>query len=129
MRCRRQVLAVQLAHFRLLTRACGKVVMRVAEADRAGIDGSDGDSCEKLLGVWCESRGELDDEICAIRFFRRLECCRLPFVSGSRCCRLLFAWRHVMLSFTSWLVAVDAVVYLQMCSQYAVYFPFHGLRC
>ena len=35
----------------------------------------------------------------------------------------------LMLSFTSWLAAVDATVYLQMHSQYAVCFPFRGLRC
>ncbi|MQL97171.1 hypothetical protein Taro_029859 [Colocasia esculenta] len=39
-----------------------------------------------------------------------------------------FAWRYVMLSFTSWLAAVDAAVYLQLCSQHAVCFPFRGLR-
>ncbi|MQL98233.1 hypothetical protein Taro_030941 [Colocasia esculenta] len=60
--------------------------MRVAVADRAEIDGSDGGSCEKLLGVRRESswrlvqlleaeevnlfRGELDGEICTVRFFR-----------------------------------------------------------
>ncbi|MQM13617.1 hypothetical protein Taro_046545 [Colocasia esculenta] len=44
--------------------------MRVAVADRAGNDGSDGGSCEKLLGVRRESRGELDGEICTVRFFR-----------------------------------------------------------
>ncbi|MQM22290.1 hypothetical protein Taro_055340, partial [Colocasia esculenta] len=42
-------------HFRLLTGARGKVVMRVAVADQAGNDGSDGGSCEKLLGVRRES--------------------------------------------------------------------------
>ncbi|MQL74136.1 hypothetical protein Taro_006490 [Colocasia esculenta] len=124
--CRRQ-------HFRLLTGARGKVVMRVAVADRAGNDGSDGGSCEKLLGdindmILCR-RVWVNGQPVTVYFSRRLECCRLPFVSGSRCCRLLFAWKHVMMSFTSWWAAVYAAVYLQMCSQYAVYFPFRGLRC
>ncbi|MQM07999.1 hypothetical protein Taro_040849, partial [Colocasia esculenta] len=45
-------------HFQLLTGARGKIVMRVAVADRAGNDGSDGGSCEKLLGVFmCGFRG------------------------------------------------------------------------
>ncbi|MQM08264.1 hypothetical protein Taro_041120, partial [Colocasia esculenta] len=49
---------VLLQHFRLLTGARGKVVMRMAVADRAGNDGSDGGSCEKLLGVFvCGFRG------------------------------------------------------------------------
>ncbi|MQM22311.1 hypothetical protein Taro_055361, partial [Colocasia esculenta] len=42
---------VLLQHFGLLTGARGKVVMRVAVADRAGNDGSDGGSCGKLLGI------------------------------------------------------------------------------
>ncbi|MQL97757.1 hypothetical protein Taro_030455, partial [Colocasia esculenta] len=46
-------------HFRLLTGARGKVVMCVAVADRAGIDGSDSGSCEKLLGVRRELRATL----------------------------------------------------------------------
>ncbi|MQL96327.1 hypothetical protein Taro_029003 [Colocasia esculenta] len=56
--------------------ARGKVVMRVAVADRAGNDGSDGGSCEKLLGLF---RGELDVEICAVRFFSAVEPARFQF--------------------------------------------------
>ncbi|MQL87215.1 hypothetical protein Taro_019749 [Colocasia esculenta] len=59
--CRRQ-------HFWLLTGARGKVVMRVAVADRAGNDGSDGGSCEKLLGDRRESR-------CSCAAFEAVEPC------------------------------------------------------
>ncbi|MQL77288.1 hypothetical protein Taro_009689 [Colocasia esculenta] len=45
-------------------------MVRVAVRGRVGIDGSGGGSCGKLLRVRRKSRGELDDEICDIRFFR-----------------------------------------------------------
>ncbi|MQM00394.1 hypothetical protein Taro_033127 [Colocasia esculenta] len=84
---------VLLQHFRLLMGARGKVVMRVAVADRAGNDGSDGGSCEKLLGVRRESswrlvqlleaeelfRGKLDGEIYTVRFFSAVEPARFQF--------------------------------------------------
>ncbi|MQM01994.1 hypothetical protein Taro_034754, partial [Colocasia esculenta] len=37
--------------------ACGEIVVRVAMTGRAGIDGSGGSSCAKLVGVRRESRG------------------------------------------------------------------------
>ncbi|MQM15920.1 hypothetical protein Taro_048872 [Colocasia esculenta] len=70
---------VLLQHFQLLTGARGKVVKRVAVVDRAGNDRSNGGSCEKLLGVRRESRGELDGEICAVRFFSAVEPTRFQF--------------------------------------------------
>ncbi|MQM12517.1 hypothetical protein Taro_045435, partial [Colocasia esculenta] len=51
----RSLASIDLAHFRLPTGARGEIVVRVAVTDRAGIDGSDGGSCEKLLGVQRES--------------------------------------------------------------------------
>ncbi|MQL70426.1 hypothetical protein Taro_002724 [Colocasia esculenta] len=60
---------VLLQHFRLLTGARGKVVMRVAVADRVGNDRSDGGSCEKLLGVRRELR-------CSCAAFEAVEPCR-----------------------------------------------------
>ncbi|MQM22444.1 hypothetical protein Taro_055496 [Colocasia esculenta] len=61
---------VLLHYFRRLTGARGEIVVPVAVTGRAEIDGSGGSSCGKLLGVRRESRGELDGEICVVRFFR-----------------------------------------------------------